>query len=95
MIPYHSVPDIIGPLYALGTLFLEIRGVVRGEATRDAPVPVPDRPVRDGLQVLSFRPICVRDGIILPRFLSSFRTTFLSYYTCILTFKLKCLNNTK
>ena len=70
-------------------------GVVRGEATRDAPVPVPGRPVRDGLQVISFRPICVRDGIILPRFLSSFRTTFLSYYSCILTFKFKCLNSTK
>ena len=46
------VSHTLGSPYALGTLFLEIRGKVRGEAICEAPVPVPGRPVRDGLQVL-------------------------------------------
>ena len=49
--------------YAQGTLFLEIPGVVRGEAIREAPVPVPGRPVHDGLQVLPLWPTCVRAGV--------------------------------
>ena len=48
--------------YALGTLFLEIWGVVRGEAIREASVPVPGRPVHDGLQVFPLWPTCVRGG---------------------------------
>ena len=37
-------------------------GVVRGEAICEAPVPVPGRPVQDGLQVLLLWPTCVRGG---------------------------------
>ena len=64
------MPDshTLGSPYALGTLFLEIRGgggveVVRGEAIREASVPVPGRPVYDGLQVLPLWPTCVRAGV--------------------------------
>ena len=36
--------------------------MVRGEAPRDAPVPVPDEPVSDGSWLLSFGPlVCVAD----------------------------------
>ena len=66
-------------------------GVVRGEATRDAPVPVPGRPVRDGLQVISFRPTSVRDAITFATFPSMFEIQFLNYYTCILTLKFHVL----
>ena len=54
------VSHTLGSPYALGTLFLEIRGVVRGEAIREAPVPVPGRPVHDGLQILPLWSTCVR-----------------------------------
>ena len=36
--------------------------MVRGEASRDAPVPVPSEPVSDGSRLLSFGPlVCVAD----------------------------------
>ena len=36
--------------------------VVRGEASCDAPVPVPGEPVPDGSRILSFEPlVCVAD----------------------------------
>ena len=57
------VSHTLGSPYAQGTLFLEIPGVVRGEAVHEAPVPVPGRPVHDGLQVLPLWPTCVRAGV--------------------------------
>ena len=57
------VSHTLGSPYAQGTLFLEIPGVVRGEAIREAPVPVPGRPVHAGLQVLPLWPTCVRAGV--------------------------------
>ena len=54
-----TVPHTCGRLLALGTLFLERRGV-RGEAICDAPVPVPGESVTDGSRVRSFGPpVCV------------------------------------
>ena len=36
-----SIAHTLGPPSALGTMFLESRVVIRGEALCDAPVPVP------------------------------------------------------
>ena len=57
----------VGPLPALGTNVPREAGVVRGEATCDAPVPVPGESVPDGSRVLSFRStqVCVRVSVIL------------------------------
>ena len=60
---WMPVSHTLGSPYSQGTLFLEIPGVVRGEAIREAPVRVPGRPVHDGLQVLPLWPTCVRAGV--------------------------------
>ena len=52
------IPCILGLPSVLGTMFLERRVVVRGEAIRDNPVPVPQRAsINDESRVLSFGPL--------------------------------------
>ena len=55
-----SILQTIGPPSALGTLLPREMGVARGEAPREAPVPVPSESVCDGSRVPSRGPLVCR-----------------------------------